>query len=494
MPITTAGRDYLANRHGTQTPAVVTNFVYALIPDLDTSQTPPVTETMPAAEHIVHSPAVSKDGYVNPNQVVYSSILLPDVGGFDYNWIGLETDDGTLLAVNYIPTRTKIIQSGEQNGDFQNQNVAIEYVGVQDLTGITVSAESWQVDHLGQLKSHDNSQMNAMKKVYGRQAWLNDSFQLYYSGGNFYIRSGECVVGGHHLSMGSVMQVIGATNGVTVWLDVYSEYSAIDKSEQFKFIINDGTNVSDYVEQGIEHTVVKLGTIDGSNVVTDERLHILDLLSMTDNIKGLVQRLDNIDTLLASDETTLDTLQELVDFVELNRSDFDSLGISGVAGLQTALNGKSNTGHGHIASDLPSASTTAEGVVRLTNSTGSSSEILAPTAAALKAVKEIANSKIDGTGKLQRWAGSASTVNLTLSEGLYIVRTASGVCLLPAFGDSSGTVTRCTGVVLISGDGAGARGIVYVKYDQGVLTCVNQSYESPFSTTPLNIFNVYSLL
>jgi len=57
-------------------------------------------------------------------------------------------------------------------------------------------------------------------------------------------------------------------------------------------------------------------------------------------LKGLI---DAINTLLISDESTLDTVQEIVDFIELNRSTLDSLGISNIAGLQNALNDKLNT-------------------------------------------------------------------------------------------------------------------------------------------------------
>lgn len=54
-------------------------------------------------------------------------------------------------------------------------------------------------------------------------------------------------------------------------------------------------------------------------------------------LKGFV---DNINTLLSSDDTTLDTLQEIVDFVELNKSNLDNLTIASIAGLQALLNTK----------------------------------------------------------------------------------------------------------------------------------------------------------
>lgn len=54
-------------------------------------------------------------------------------------------------------------------------------------------------------------------------------------------------------------------------------------------------------------------------------------------LKGLI---DNITTMLNSDETSLDTLQEIVDFIKINRDTLNALTISSIAGLQNALNNK----------------------------------------------------------------------------------------------------------------------------------------------------------
>jgi hypothetical protein len=57
-------------------------------------------------------------------------------------------------------------------------------------------------------------------------------------------------------------------------------------------------------------------------------------------LKGFI---DNINTLIGSDETTLDTLQEIVDFIEINRASLENLTIASIAGLQNALNAKQAT-------------------------------------------------------------------------------------------------------------------------------------------------------
>ena len=47
-----------------------------------------------------------------------------------------------------------------------------------------------------------------------------------------------------------------------------------------------------------------------------------------------------INTLLTSNDTSLDELQEIVDYIKLNRTTLNALSISSIAGLQTALNAK----------------------------------------------------------------------------------------------------------------------------------------------------------
>jgi hypothetical protein len=54
-------------------------------------------------------------------------------------------------------------------------------------------------------------------------------------------------------------------------------------------------------------------------------------------LKGYI---DNINSLLASDDISLDELQEVVDYIKANRDELQSLGISNIAGLQSALDNK----------------------------------------------------------------------------------------------------------------------------------------------------------
>lgn len=66
------------------------------------------------------------------------------------------------------------------------------------------------------------------------------------------------------------------------------------------------------------------------------------ILNSNSTFSEVQTAIDNINTILSSDDTTLDELQEVVNFIKANKSDLDSLGISNISGLQSALDGKQN--------------------------------------------------------------------------------------------------------------------------------------------------------
>ena len=76
-------------------------------------------------------------------------------------------------------------------------------------------------------------------------------------------------------------------------------------------------------------------------------------------LKGLI---DNITTILNSDETSLDTIQEIVDFIKINRDTLNALTISSIAGLQNALNNKLDKNQNAISATKLETARTIGGV------------------------------------------------------------------------------------------------------------------------------------
>lgn len=96
-------------------------------------------------------------------------------------------------------------------------------------------------------------------------------------------------------------------------------------------------------------------------------------------LKGLI---DNINALLTSDDTTLNEIQEIVDYIKLNKSTLESLSISSIAGLQNALNGK--VSNSRVLTDVPVNAKFTDTQRPLSSSVTSTSTTTAATSAAAK--------------------------------------------------------------------------------------------------------------
>ena len=80
-----------------------------------------------------------------------------------------------------------------------------------------------------------------------------------------------------------------------------------------------------------------------SDVVDNVTTTTADVPLSANQGKVLKDLIDAINTLLTSDNVNLDSLQEVVDFIEANKSTLDNLSISNIAGLQAALDSKENS-------------------------------------------------------------------------------------------------------------------------------------------------------
>lgn len=145
--ITLAGESLIAMKQSKGEVLTVARFVLADIPGLDTSLPIDRSAGLPPAAQIVHSVQVTREGYLTPNQVVYSLMMDTATGDFDFNWIGLETTEQVVLIAAYVPRQQKRREiPPQQFGNNLTRNIILEYNGAQSLTGIQVPASTWQFD------------------------------------------------------------------------------------------------------------------------------------------------------------------------------------------------------------------------------------------------------------------------------------------------------------------------------------------------------------
>ena len=115
-----------------------------------------------------------------------------------------------------------------------------------------------------------------------------------------------------------------------------------------------------------------IADVQGLETALDDKLNVSDVvnnLTSTETQKALSaaqgkvlqDTIDAINVLLASDTGTLDTLQEVVDYIVANRGTLESLGIANISGLQAALDGKAASSHTHTTANITGLDTALAG-------------------------------------------------------------------------------------------------------------------------------------
>jgi Tail fiber protein. len=250
---------------------VIASFVYANIVGLDTGAQPPKSEVMPAANDIVEEQPVTQTGYVNDNQIVYSNILTVDKGGYDYNWVGLKTDDGTLFSVLYTPTQHKFKRDSQQSGDNQNWNFITEYTGIAELTQITIAAGSWQLDTTARMEKMDGYTTSHMQDLFGDGVFIGEGFKVYKDGVNHKVTVGVGYVKGLRVELESEVSFVAASLPGVVFIDVFYEYEGLERVIKFD-VRNESVLPVDFVDaNNLQHKLIKISDLEAGGSVTDSR-------------------------------------------------------------------------------------------------------------------------------------------------------------------------------------------------------------------------------
>jgi hypothetical protein len=273
--ITIAGERLFALKAQNNQKLDIDTFVFANVSGQDPNANIDRTLGLPPVEQRVHTQTVQQVGLVNENVVIYSTVLDSDTGPFEFNWVGLYSSvNQTLIAVSYIPKVTKTITVPGASGNTLNRNFGIEYSGIADLTGITVDAETWQLDVNSRLKGMDELTRNLAQDVNGKNWFIGDGFKVVSrsTANSFKINAGAGYLSGlrctliadHILTLSSYPQFVyadavfdGTTN--SIW------------KAQTTFSVSNAEK-SDYIDaSGKQHYVFKLARITAANNVEDLR-------------------------------------------------------------------------------------------------------------------------------------------------------------------------------------------------------------------------------
>lgn len=271
--ITLAGESLIAQKTGAQQRLDVVRFVFANVPGLNPNAPVDRAAGKPPAAQIVHTYTIPKQniGFVNPNQVVYSSMLGSDVGDFDWNWIGLETAENVLLAVAYVPLQQKRKNIPPlQLGNNVTRNILVVFDGAQALTGITIDASTWQHDFTVRLKGLDERERMSNRDVFGRACFYRSGLQVEKVGAGYQLKPGLAYIEGIRVELASVLPIAPPAVPAPVWLHVSLRRELNDVQASWKVVFD--PNQVDYLDtDGSWHYCIPLAHLVNANQINDLR-------------------------------------------------------------------------------------------------------------------------------------------------------------------------------------------------------------------------------
>ncbi|WP_197336935.1 tail fiber protein, partial [Cronobacter dublinensis] len=292
------------------------------------------------------------------------------VGDFSFNWIGLMNKaSGTLAMIVHAPVQQKLKTKAGQQGNVLTRSFLMEYNGAQAETGINTPAETWQIDFTARLAGMDERQRLENIDVFGAAAFLGDGWLVGKTGTQYFVTPGTGYVQGLRAQLAASQNITVTTKPVKVWLDVSWEGSLVS-SWQVKSKVTVAANLADYVQNGVQHYVFALASIDASGKITDLR----PKGSLSDQALKEHEKSRN-----HPDATTSD--KGFVQLSSATDSDSESQAATPLAVKKTYELAKGK----YTAQD---ASTMQKGIVQLSSATNSESESEAATSKAIKAVND----------------------------------------------------------------------------------------------------------
>ena len=270
--ITLAGESQIALKQSQRKPLIISKFIFANVPGLDPAAPIDRAAGKPPAAQIVHVydiPAQNA-GYVNPNQVVYSAQLGSDVGDWNFNWIGLEDEDGVLCAVSTVPMQQKRKNVPPlQIGNNVTRNFLLAFDGAMALTGITIDASTWQHDFTVRLAGIDERERLNNRELYGRACFFGSSLAFTKIVGEYQVNPGTAYIEGVRVVLGEALPISGIIPSGKIWLDVSLERQLNDRVTRWKLVYGDQSDYTDAA--GARHYCVPIANFISSTNIVDLR-------------------------------------------------------------------------------------------------------------------------------------------------------------------------------------------------------------------------------
>ncbi|MDV2381251.1 phage tail protein [Vibrio cholerae] len=261
---------YLQNQISVGKAPDMNEMIFAYIPNLDPSQPIDRNQGLPAVSTWVHQQDIDQVGKLGDNALVYSVVIPGSVAAFTFNAIYLRDKNvpNSCGMVVHKATETK------EAGMASTKNLMQQYTGAAQVAGITVDAQTWQIDYQARLLGIEEDMRLANLDNYGHTAFIQ-GFDVTQQAdpAKYKVAPGVVYVGGLRAELkNEVIQTISA-KPTGLYIDVVRTGTVLSKWQNIVTVRASATPLTDYVDQNQQqHYVARLAGINGNGSITDWRV------------------------------------------------------------------------------------------------------------------------------------------------------------------------------------------------------------------------------
>ncbi|GIA04449.1 TPA: phage tail protein [Vibrio cholerae] len=260
---------YLQNQISVGKAPDMNEMIFAYIPNLDPSQPIDRNQGLPAVSTWVHQQNIDQVGKLGDNALVYSVVIPGSVAAFTFNAIYLRDKNvpNSCGMVVHKATETK------EAGMASTKSLMQQYTGAAQIAGITVDAQTWQIDYQARLLGIEEDMRLASLDNYGHTAFIQ-GFDVTQQAdpAKYKVAAGVVYVGGLRAELkNEVIQTISA-KPTGLYIDVVRTGTVLSKWQNVVTVRSSATPLTDYVDQNQQqHYVARLAGINADGSVEDWR-------------------------------------------------------------------------------------------------------------------------------------------------------------------------------------------------------------------------------
>jgi hypothetical protein len=286
--IVKTGEQFFIKQLSKSQPIKLDKVIFANINGINGDTEIDLNGSMPAASQIVHTAPVTQSGLLNDKTVVYSVILGTSVGDFSFNYIGLvNAETNTLCMVMHTDLTRKIKTAGQCQGNTITESIWLEIDNASESTGITVNAQTWQIDYSKRLAGEDERIRLTNYDLYNRLA-IHNGFTITKNNNQLAVSVGLAYVAGLRVEH-TAQKSVKVENNQSLYIDAWLAGTVTGElSVNYNLIA--GTNLRDYDRDGFAHYVERIASVDADDnlIVVKPKLFITTYDHATTDKAGIV--------------------------------------------------------------------------------------------------------------------------------------------------------------------------------------------------------------